>query len=157
MVFLNRIRINFKRAFGQGLTSCELATCLTVAVLATTFPMFGITTIVVTAIGVRLKLNLPLLILVTYSLEPLRFLIFVPLTEIGSFILDTPQELTIETVRYALSGGIVEATMFFLHQFIFAVIGWLLIVLPLAYPLFLFSKHSIGLSIPKTRQCIMSK
>jgi len=154
MVFGKRIRDHIRQAFSQGLTSCELATCLTIAALATTFPIFGLTTIVVTAIAVRKKLNLPLLILITYSLEPLRFLIFIPLTEAGSFILNNPQDLTIESVKNVYNQGFMGVLMFLTHQLVYALIGWTVIVIPLAYPFFHIVKKSIGFSIPKTKECV---
>jgi len=132
MVTVNKIKTYIKQVLGQGLTSCELATCLTIAILATTFPVFGLTTIAVTAVAIRKKLNLPLLLLVTYSLEPLRFLAFIPLTDFGSFVLSSPQNLTVATVKESFNGGLMELTLFFLHQFIYALVGWLLLLLPLA-------------------------
>ncbi len=155
MKLVGIIKGHFSNALHKGLTSCELATSLTIALLSTTFPVFGLTTIVVTAIGVHKKLNIPLLILITYSLEPLRFLVFVPLTDFGSYVLNNSgNTLTLEMVKQVFSMDWMSIISFFFSQLIYAIVGWVLLVIPLSIPFFYFVKNLIGFSLPKTKRCL---
>lgn len=150
-----KIKGFFSDTLNKGLTSCELATTLTIAILSTTFPVFGITTVAVTAIGVRKKLNIPLLILVTYTLEPLRFFAFIPLNDFGSLILNNPHSgLTIEMVKQVFTMGWMSIVSFFFSQLVYAIAGWIIVIVPLSIPFFYFAKSLIGVSIPKTKQCL---
>lgn len=150
-----KIKGFFSDTLNKGLSSCELATTLTIAILSTTFPVFGITTVAVTAIGVRKKLNIPLLILVTYTLEPLRFFAFIPLNDFGSLILNNPHSgLTIEMVKQVFTMGWMSIVSFFFSQLVYAIAGWIIVIVPLSIPFFYFAKSLIGVSIPKTKQCL---
>lgn len=150
-----KIKGFFSDTLNKGLTSCELATTLTIAILSTTFPVFGITTVAVTAIGVRKKLNIPLLILVTYTLEPLRFFAFIPLNDFGSLILNNPHSgLTIEMVKQVFTMGWMSIVSFFFSQLVYAIAGWIIVIVPLSIPFFYFAKSLIGVSIPKTKECL---
>lgn len=155
MKLVSKIKERFLSVMQNGLTSCELATSLTIALLSTTFPIFGLTTIAVTAIGVRKKLNIPLLILITYSLEPLRFLIFIPLTDFGGYLLNNPDNgLTIQMVKDLFTMDWMSITSLLFSQLIYAIVGWMLLIVPLSIPFFYISKSLIGYSIPKTKQCL---
>jgi len=150
-----KIRDFFLDTLNKGFTSCDLAATLTIAILSTTFPVFGITTVAVTAIGVRKKLNIPLLILVTYTLEPLRFFAFIPLNDFGSLILNNPHSgLTIEMVKQVFTMGWMSIVSFFFSQLVYAIAGWIIVIVPLSIPFFYFAKSLIGVSIPKTKQCL---
>ena len=155
MSVVSKIKKSFSSALHQGLTSCELATSLTIALLSTTFPIFGLTTIVVTAVGVKKKLNIPLLIVITYSLEPLRYLVFIPLSDLGGYVLNNPDSgLTIEMIKHLFTMDWMSIISVLLSQFIYAITGWLLLFVPLSIPFFHLSKSLIGYSIPKTKQCL---
>lgn len=150
-----KIKERLSNALHKGLTSCELATSLTIALLATTFPVFGITTIVVTTIGVKKRLNIPLLILITYSLEPLRFLAFIPLTDLGGYVLNNPDSgLTVEMIKHLFTMNWISIVSLLFSQLIYAIVGWALFFIPLSIPFFYLSKSLIGYSIPKTKQCL---
>ncbi len=156
MAFLQKIKEYIYSVYHQSFTSCEVSTYLTIAILATTFPFLGITTLVVTAIAFRYNFNVPFVILLTYSLEPLRFFVFLPLSNLGGYILglsNTPQ-ITLQGLGEIIDAGFLESIGFIAEQLSFAVVGWLLVVVPLSYPFFFLVKKIIAYTIPKTKDCI---
>lgn len=158
MRFIESLKNKIQTAFQQGLTSCELATTTTIALLATTFPIFGLTTIAVTAIGVRKKLNLPLLIFISYSLEPLRYLSFVPLSKFGSQFLED-SDILFNDSKVLVNLLTTEGSFFNLIQNLTlyltnALFGWMVLAVVFSLPVYYLSKIIFSFAMPKHSTCI---
>ena len=82
--YFKKIWNKIKKLFKQGLTPVQLAMTITMAVLVSLFPIFGITTIVLTAIALPMRLNLPIMIVLSYIIEPLKILLLIPWMKIES-------------------------------------------------------------------------
>ena len=76
----------FKALLKQGLTPKQLAISIVVSALVSIFPIFGISTIVLTCIAIPFKLNLPIMIAFSYIIEPLKFLVLIPFINLGAII-----------------------------------------------------------------------
>lgn len=158
MRFIENLKNKIQTAFQQGLTSCELASTATLALLATTFPVFGLTTIAVTAIGARKKLNLPLLILVTYSLEPLRYIAFVPLSKLGSEFLGNSNPF-LHSTNASIDFLFIETSFWDILQNLSvhlasALLGWLVLAVVFSLPIYYLSKFIFSFAMPKHRTCV---
>ncbi len=155
-MFFNKIKEYILSVYQQSFTSCEVSTYLVVAILATTFPFVGITTIAVLGIAKKYNFNIPLVILITYSLEPLRFIVFLPLSNLGSVILrlSNRPRLTLNGLNKIVQTNFLDSLGLIVEQFGFALIGWLLVVVPLAYPLFIVTKAIVAFCIPKIKKCV---
>lgn len=137
----------------EGFCPKELTLVITLSILTASFPVFGISTIIITAVALKYKLNLALFILISYSLEPIRFLLFIPFSNAGAFIIGDPeQEITIKAIQTTYNSGIAGIIMFFSHQFKNALIGWVLIIVPFSIPFYYLLKEILYFSIPKIKE-----
>ena len=75
MEFLKKAWIKIKALLNEGLTPKQLALSIVISVLVSVFPIFGISTIILTALAIPLKLNLPIMIAVSYIAEFLKVLL----------------------------------------------------------------------------------
>ena len=100
MKFFDKIWEKIKALLKQGLTPKQLALSLVVSTLVSLFPVFGITTIVLTLIAIPLRLNLPIMIAFSYVGDSLKFLLLIPFIKIGARILGTEHTLlTFEAIK----------------------------------------------------------
>ena len=77
--------------FKQGLSPIELTQSILVAALFSIIPILGVTTILLTAFSLKRKLNLPIMIAISYLAWPLQILMIIPFINIGEFIFSIPQ------------------------------------------------------------------
>lgn len=70
----------------QGMTPHKLASTLALGTTLGLVPMFGVTTVMVTAIAARLRLNIAATILVSYLVHPLQLLLIIPFVKAGIFM-----------------------------------------------------------------------
>jgi uncharacterized protein (DUF2062 family) len=77
--------------FKQGLTPIELTQSILVSALISIIPILGVTTILLTALSLKRKLNLPIMIAISYMMWPLQILMIIPFINIGEFIFSVPQ------------------------------------------------------------------
>lgn len=138
----------------EGFCPKELTLVITLSILTASFPIFGISTIIITTVALKYKLNLALFILISYSLEPIRFLLFIPFSNFGAYILGAPeQELSIQAIQTSFNSGIGGIIMFFTHQFKNALIGWIATIIPFSIPFYYLLKEILRFSIPKAKEC----
>jgi hypothetical protein len=69
--------------FKQGLTPIELTQSILVAALFSIIPILGVTTILLTGFSLKRKLNLPIMIAISYLAWPLQILMIIPFINIG--------------------------------------------------------------------------
>ncbi len=79
----NRIVRPLFLALQQGLGWRELAITLAVGVVAATFPIFGITTLLCVFIAAQMRLNQVAIQLANYLGYPLQFILFIPMIRLG--------------------------------------------------------------------------
>ena len=72
--------------FKQGLSPIELTQSILVAALFSIIPILGVTTILLTAFSLKRKLNLPIMIAISYLAWPLQILMIIPFINIGELL-----------------------------------------------------------------------
>ena len=77
--------------FKQGLSPKELLKSILVASLFSIIPIVGVTTVLLTILSVKRKLNLPIMIALSYLMWPIQLLMIIPFINIGEFIFSIPQ------------------------------------------------------------------
>ena len=77
--------------FKQGLTPIELAQSIIVSGLISTIPILGVSTFLLTALSLKRKLNLPIMIAQSYLLWPIQVIMIIPFINIGEFIFSVPK------------------------------------------------------------------
>ena len=119
MVIATNYFKRFFSVFKQGLTPKALALSVTVALVVTVFPFYGLVTIVLTSLALRFKLNLAIMLTLSYLVEPT----FTSLSAIQSVIKMESFTNIITLLSVDFTSGI---------------LGWLVTVIPLSF-LFYYS------------------
>jgi len=122
-----------KRLFQQGLSPKELAMSIALAFWVGIFPIYGTTTLILTFLALRLKLNLAIMITISYAITPLLFLLLIPFIRIGEFIFGyQPMPLDLSTLKSSFSAGLFETISVFSGRLLMAVGTWILVALPVS-------------------------
>jgi uncharacterized protein (DUF2062 family) len=123
----------FKGLLQQGLAPKELAFSISVALLIGVFPIYGTTTVLLAFFALRLKLNLPIMIAISYILTPVQILLIIPFARVGEFLFGYHTlGMDIESLQRAFSDGILTAFSQYSGRLILAVGGWAIVSIPLA-------------------------
>jgi uncharacterized protein (DUF2062 family) len=100
MSYLKKLWIKLVELFKQGLSPKQLAISLVVSTLVSIFPIIGVSTIVLTCIAIPFRLNLPIMIAMSYILSPLQILLFIPFINLGAYVFNTEHTLlTFEAIK----------------------------------------------------------
>jgi uncharacterized protein (DUF2062 family) len=122
-----------KEPFQQGLGVNEIIKAVIVSLLFTVIPVFGITTILLTFLAIKFKLNLPIMVVVSYMATPLQFILFIPFIRVGETIFNTKHTLlTVADIKASFEISFFQTFKDLLLELICGVSGWLLLALPMA-------------------------
>jgi uncharacterized protein (DUF2062 family) len=130
----------FKQIFSRGVAPRELSLAIALSVPMGMLPMFGFITLLTTAIAVRWRLNVPLVLALVYMALPLQLLLFVPFLRMGEALFQLPP-LPISPTEIMT---MLDTTGWGFFQQIWvtnlaAVAAWLLVALPLGFLLYQIS------------------
>lgn len=139
-IFLS-MQINFltilqeiKKPFQQGLSIREIAKAVVVSLFITVFPIFGVITLLLTFAAIKLRLNLPVMIVISYLATPLQFLLFVPFIHIGETIFNTKHTLlTVQEIKNAFDLSFIDTIRQLVFELVCGISGWLIIILPISF------------------------
>lgn len=131
-----------KKPFQQGLSLKEVTNAVTISLLFTIFPVFGVTTFILAFIAIKFKLNLPIMIVISYLASPLQFMLFLPFIHLGENIMNIKHTLlTVQEIKTAFDISFFDTVKHLFFELICGVSGWLLVVVPLGLVVLLFSKN----------------
>ena len=134
MRFLEKLKGFLK----QGATPRALAASSTVGLLLGVFPMLGVTTLMMGVISVRWKLNLPLMLAVSYLIYPLQIILMIPFVRVGEWVTGiAPANFSLDAMADAFATNFTAALIDLGASNLVAVLGWCLLVLPLGVLLYL--------------------
>ena len=152
MGFLNKYWDKFKELFKQGLTAKQLALSITVSIVVSLFPIFGISTIILAALAIKFKLNLPIMIALSYIAEPIKAILFIPYINIGGAIFGVEHTLlTFEAIKasYDISfWDTIEALSF---ELLCGFAGWAITTIPAAILFYFLLKELLKLFIKEPK------
>ena len=139
------IKLKTVALFKQGLTPIELTQSILVAALFSIIPILGVTTILLTGFSLKRKLNLPIMIAISYLAWPLQILMIIPFINIGEFIFSVPQshhsvEEIIASFQNSFFGTLSQLSFELLCGFG----GWLLTAVPFFIVIYLVSNFLIS-------------
>lgn len=143
---LLRIRNRIAAFLTTGSSPGALAWSATIGILLGIFPVLGITTLLMTALSFRYRLNLALMLGVSYAVYPLQFLLIVPFIRLGELLFDAPPLPLSPDLLWA---GLTENTLETLSGLgwanAYAVAGWAAVAAPISWLLknglhFLFTR-----------------
>lgn len=123
-----------KQPFLQGLSARELIKAIIVSVLFTIIPVFGVTSILLVFVAIRFKLNLPLMVMVSYIATPLQFMLFLPFIHIGETILNANHTLlTVQKIKNAFDISFWNTVNQLIFELICGISGWVVFALPISF------------------------
>ena len=121
----------------QGITPAALALSVAFGIGVGIFPVLGVSTILLTAIALAFRLNLPAIQLVNYLVSPLQLLLIIPFVRVGEWLLRAPrQPLSISAGLALLGQGVLNAVHVLWDAIVHAAVGWILLGPPLIYILY---------------------
>jgi len=88
---INALKTKTIALFKQGLTPIELTQSIVVSGLVSTIPILGVSTFLLTALSLKRKLNLPIMIAQSYIMWPIQVIMIIPFINIGEFIFSVPK------------------------------------------------------------------
>lgn len=131
--------------FKQGLTPIELTQSILVAALISIIPILGVSTFLLTVLSLKRKLNLPVMIAISYLTWPLQIVLIIPFINIGEYIFSVPQsnpsvEEIIASFQETFFGTLSQLSFELLCGFG----GWLLTAVPFFTVIYLVSNFLIS-------------
>lgn len=130
---LRNLGQKLKGLLKQGLTPNELALSISIAMLIGVFPIYGTTTFILAFLALRLSLNLPIMIAVSYVLTPAQILLIIPFARVGEFLFGFETlGMDMESLQNAYADGILEVFSKYSGRLVLAVGGWMIVTIPIA-------------------------
>ena len=136
-----KLLTKIKKPFQQGLSWREVIKAVIVSLLITVLPVFGVATLILTFISIKFKLNLPIMIVISYLASPLQFILFLPFIHLGESIMHTEHTLlTVQEIKAAFDSSFFGTIKSLLFELICGISGWLLLALPVSLAVLFFNK-----------------
>ena len=129
----NKIITKIKAPFYQGLETKAVINAVIVSLLLTVFPVFGVITVLLTVAALRFKLNLPIMIIISYIATPLQYILFLPFVHLGETIFHINHSiLSFSEIQrgFTVSFWKTMADLFF--KLLYGVSAWTLVALPIS-------------------------
>ncbi len=128
---LSFFKTYYQKILRNGIDAKSLAFSVSLSLLLTTFPIYGLTTVVLTSLAIKYKLNLPLTLAISYSMEPLRFLLFIPFIHTTENLLGLENTMiNINELTHTFKEGFLMNIQLLGILFSKAILGWLFIAIP---------------------------
>jgi hypothetical protein len=126
--------------FKQGLTPVELTQSIIVSGLISTIPILGVSTFLLTALSLKRKLNLPIMIAQSYLMWPIQVVMIIPFINIGEFIFSVPKtNHSAQEIIASFQNSFFATLSHLSFELLCGFGGWLLIAVPFSAGLYLTS------------------
>ena len=115
----------------QGISPKALALSTTLGVLLGLFPVLGITTWLIPLIALRLRLNVALMLALSYLAWPLQILLIIPFLRFGEWLWEMPPfPISLEKIQMAFEASFLGAMNELWVANLCAAGGWLAAMIP---------------------------
>jgi uncharacterized protein (DUF2062 family) len=146
------MRLNFqnlyrriKQPFQQGLHWKAVTKAIIVSFLVTIIPFFGVTTLLLTFVAIKFKLNLPIMIAINFMVLPLQVILFLPFIHIGESIMNINHTLlTIQEIKASFDVSFFNTVKGLFLELLCGLIAWLLVSLPIGFLTMILLKTTIS-------------
>ena len=126
--------------FKQGLTPVELTQSIIVSGLISTIPILGVSTFLLTALSLKRKLNLPIMIAQSYIMWPIQVVMIIPFINIGEFIFSVPKtNHSAQEIIASFQNSFFATLSHLSFELVCGFGGWLLTAVPFSAGLYLVS------------------
>jgi uncharacterized protein (DUF2062 family) len=129
----NKVKEKTTALLKQGLTPKELSQSFIVSGLISTIPILGVSTFMITTVSLKRKLNLPLMISLSYLMWPIQILMIIPFIRVGEFIFSVPRNHhTVEEIISSFQSSFFQTLSHLSFELLCGFGGWLLTAVPVA-------------------------
>jgi hypothetical protein len=126
--------------FKQGLTPIELTQSIIVSGLISTIPILGVSTFLLTALSLKRKLNLPIMIAQSYIMWPIQVVMIIPFINIGEFIFSIPKtNHSAQEIIASFQNSFFATLSHLSFELLCGFGGWLLTAVPFSAGVYLVS------------------
>ena len=126
--------------FKQGLTPIELTQSIIVSGLISTIPILGVSTFLLTALSLKRKLNLPIMIAQSYLMWPIQVIMIIPFINIGEFIFSVPKtNHSAQEIIASFQNSFFATLSHLSFELLCGFGGWLLTAVPFSVGIYLAS------------------
>lgn len=128
----------FTNLLKQGLSPKELALSISVAALIGVFPIYGTTTFILAFLALKMRLNMPIMLALSYILTPVQILLIIPFARFGEFFLGIETlGMDLETLQNAYAEGFLVVISKYSGRLLLATVSWILVAVPVAVFLYI--------------------
>lgn len=129
----NKVKDKTAALLQQGLSPKELSQSLIVSGLISTIPILGVSTFLITTFAVKRRLNLPIMISLSYLMWPIQILMIIPFIRVGEFIFSLPQNKhTVDEIVNSFQNSFFQTLSQLSFELLCGFGGWLLTAVPIA-------------------------
>lgn len=130
---INKVKDKITALLRQGLTPKELTQSIIVSGLISIIPVLGVSTFMITTISLKSKLNLPVMIALSYLMWPLQILMIIPFIRVGEIIFSvTPNHHTVDEIISSFQNSFFKTLSHLSFELLCGFGGWLLTAVPVA-------------------------
>ena len=122
-----------KSLFQQGLTPKQICLSCIVSALLSVIPILGVTTFSISLVSLKTKLNLPIMIALSYLMWPVQIFLILPFISAGEFIFSIPpSHHTVDEIINSFQNGFFSTIGKLSFELFYAFVAWVLIAIPIA-------------------------
>jgi uncharacterized protein (DUF2062 family) len=137
---INALKTKIIALFKQGLTPIELTQSIIVSSLISIIPILGLTTLLLTTLSLKRKLNLPIMIAQSFIMWPVQIVMIVPFINIGEFIFSIPKtNHSASEIILSFQNSFFTTLSHLSFELLCGFGGWLLTAVPFSIVLYLVS------------------
>ncbi|MEJ8801851.1 DUF2062 domain-containing protein [Pontibacter sp. H249] len=137
----------------QGMTPHKLAVTVALGTVVGVVPAFGLTTVMGTALAARFRLNIAATILISYLMQPLQIIFFIPFVRAGIFMFGLEElRFTFDEITSMFKADWLAALNLLWKANLAAVSAWALLALPVGFVLYLLVLPLLNRFLPKKVQ-----
>ena len=130
---LNQVKDKTKALLKQGLSPKELSQSIIVSGLISTIPILGVSTFMITAVSLKLKLNFPVMISLNYLMWPIQIFLIIPFIRVGEFIFSVPRNHhKVEEIISSFQNSFFQTLSQLSFELLCGLGGWVLTAVPIS-------------------------
>ncbi len=101
--------------------------------LISTIPILGVSTFMITTVSFKRKLNLPVMIALSYLMWPVQIMLIIPFIRVGEFIFSVPRNHhTVEEIITSFQNSFFQTLSQLSFELLCGLGGWFLTAVPVA-------------------------
>jgi hypothetical protein len=137
---LNTLKEKITALFKQGLSPKKLSQSIIVSGLIAIIPVLGVSTFMITTISLKSKLNLPVMIALSYLMWPVQILMIIPFIRMGEFIFSVPRNHhTVDEIISSFQNSFFQTLSQLSFELLCGLGGWMFTAVPVAFAIYLVS------------------